>query len=368
MAAFPALSLTAEGKILLVFRRAPDSRWLLGSSYDAAKLERDLGEQLFHWDPRSQLVSIAFDESLKVVREATGLSVDPQAADQDASLLLLGDGSLLLTSFSWYAMPPAFAALAKAWGGRAFGGPDNTGCCYLPWGTYTRRSEDHGANWSERQYLPAWPNAPDLVPGLRSAHGGGSRGQALEIDQEVVLPSYAVREELSPTHAAHLYASPDGGVTWQYRAPIAWDPQGELAFYEPTLSRCEDGTVVAWIRTSDSQDRIATTRSHDGGHTWQPYELTSIVGHPAFALGLRDGRTLLIYGYRHYGYGVRARLLNHSASDFDDAQEFIIREDGQDADLGYPWAVELSDGRVLVSYYFAEEDGCRHIAYSILGT
>ena len=34
----------------------------------------------------------------------------------------------------------------------------------------------------------------------------------------------------------------------------------------------------------------------------------------------------------------------------------VIR-DSQNADCGYPWAVELNDGRVLVVYYYSYPDG-----------
>ena len=44
----------------------------------------------------------------------------------------------------------------------------------------------------------------------------------------------------------------------------------------------------------------------------------------------------------------------------------MLREDGGNGDLGYPWATMLPDGRVLVCYYFNKENGTRHIAGTIL--
>jgi hypothetical protein len=77
---------------------------------------------------------------------------------------------------------------------------------------------------------------------------------------------------------------------------------------------------------------------------------------------LEDNRALLVYGYRHPPYGIRARLLNPECTDADRAPEFVLRDDGGGTDLGYPWAVALPGRRVLVVYYFQKDNGTRHIA------
>ncbi|MCP4447297.1 MAG: exo-alpha-sialidase [Myxococcales bacterium] len=368
MAAFPALSRTDTGDILLLFRRAPDSRWLLGSNYDEEALSEpaegaplDLQKHLYHWDPRSQLVAMRFDQSLQPVAPPIGLSVDGQAADQDASLLRLESGEILLSSFSWYPMPPAFSRLTKAWDGKAYGGPANTGCSFIAWGSYTRISGDGGSTWSERDYLPELPGARPLVPGLRTSHGGCVRGQAVLRNGEILMPSYS---EVEGGYSAHLFASKDSGRSWQYRSMMARSE--DLSLYEPSLTVCDDGTLIAWIRTDDKDDRIGSARSSDGGFTWEEFQLHKAVGHPAHGLRLRDSRILLTYGYRHEPFGVRARLLNSHGDDIDEAAEVHIRDDGEGTDLGYPWSVELDDGRVLVAYYFTSESGLRNISYSIL--
>ena len=172
MAAFPSICRTQDGELLLVFRRAPDSRWLLNATFDAEVLaessERALDEELYHWDAGSHLACLRFDQELVSQGEVCGLPVDGQSADQDASLLLLDNGDILLASFSWYAMPPAFADLVRAWGGKPYGGPKNTGCTYIPWGSYLRRTSDSGRSWDERQYLPPLPGDVDLV--TRNTH------------------------------------------------------------------------------------------------------------------------------------------------------------------------------------------------------
>ena len=45
----------------------------------------------------------------------------------------------------------------------------------------------------------------------------------------------------------------------------------------------------------------------------------------------------------------------------DEVEEVVIREDGLCPDIGYPWGVELRDGRVLLCYYWTDAEGIRHI-------
>ncbi|RYD88128.1 MAG: exo-alpha-sialidase, partial [Sphingobacteriales bacterium] len=73
-----------------------------------------------------------------------------------------------------------------------------------------------------------------------------------------------------------------------------------------------------------------------------------------------------VYGYRHKPFGIRARILNAECTDFKTAPEIILREDGGNGDIGYPWSVQLDKKRVLVVYYYNLDNNTRHIAGSIL--
>ena len=55
-----------------------------------------------------------------------------------------------------------------------------------------------------------------------------------------------------------------------------------------------------------------------------------------------------VYGYRHEPFGQRALL---SRDGLHWSEELILRDDGLDADLGYPASVELDDGSILTVYY-----------------
>ena len=63
--------------------------------------------------------------------------------------------------------------------------------------------------------------------------------------------------------------------------------------------------------------------------------------------------------------GVRARVLDPECTQFD-GMEIVIRDDGGNGDLGYPWATMISKNRALVVYYFNRDDKTRHISGTFL--
>ena len=84
-------------------------------------------------------------------------------------------------------------------------------------------------------------------------------------------------------------------------------------------------------------------------------------------LKLRDGRIFVTVGTRWKGQmGCLARVLNEEASDIDSSPNIVVRSESVSRDCGYPWAVELNDGKVLVVYYYHYQDGNRGIEASIL--
>src|SRR5690606_15715799 len=115
--------------------------------------------------------------------------------------------------------------------------------------------------------------------------------------------------------------------------------------------------LVVFMRTAGMDDEACIARSIDGGKTFQPWQKMGFKGHPLQALRLPDNQVLLVYGYRHQPYGIRARIFNEECTNFADAEEFVIRSDGGGFDLGYPWAVMMDDDRVLVTYYYNIDGG-----------
>ncbi|MCK5371459.1 MAG: exo-alpha-sialidase, partial [Cyclobacteriaceae bacterium] len=123
---------------------------------------------------------------------------------------------------------------------------------------------------------------------------------------------------------------------------------------------------IAFLRTENMEDQACIARSTDGGKTFHKWQTMGFQGHPCHALRLSDDRVLLTYGYRHKPFGIRARILNPECTDFATAPEIVLRDDGDNGDIGYSWAVQLDDNRVLVTYYFNQKKGTRYIAGTIL--
>ena len=139
-----------------------------------------------------------------------------------------------------------------------------------------------------------------------------------------------------------------------------------MTFNETSLYETPKGDLVAFMRTADFDDHTAVARSMDHGKSFQPWQDAGFQGHPHYALRLPDQRVLLVYGYRHPPFGIRARVLDAECTNLASAPEIVLRDDGGNGDLGYPWATLLSKHRALVVYYFNSANGTRHIAGTLL--
>jgi hypothetical protein len=153
-------------------------------------------------------------------------------------------------------------------------------------------------------------------------------------------------------------------MTWKYSSPIARDEK--VTFNETSLYETPKGDLIAFMRTEGFGDHTALARSTNHGKSFQPWEDANFQGHPHYALRLPDKRVLLVYGFRHAPFGIRARVLDPECTNAATAPEVVLRDDGGNGDLGYPWATLLNDNRVLVVYYFNQANGTRHIAGTIL--
>ena len=356
-AAFPSMARFSDGRLTLAFRRARDGMWLL----PAEKREKiDPLSYMDHIDSRSHIVLLALDENgIVAAQNPDQLPADPEAADQETALLALPGDRLLLASFSWYPLP---AHASGQPGERSAPGDERVGCHFIYWGSHcSLRERAEGAWVYHHRYLTPdggygrWLGSDKSKACVPPAHG-----QALWRDEEILLPLYGGVDE-----GCALFVSDDEGSNWHFRSLIALDQQQQVTFQEPALCSDGQGGMVCFMRTSDADGRLATVHSHDGLH-WSEPKLHQLIGHPFHPLLLDDGRILLSYGYREKPYGIRARLLDSPLHDPDHSEEIIIRDDGLCPDLGYPWAVQLQNGQMLLSYYWTDTQGTRHIVASRL--
>ena len=343
--AFPSVVRTRKGELIVAFRRAPD--------------RRIFGEQgTSHVDPNSYLVKVTSKDALRWDEDPTLVYAHPFGGSQDPCLLQLRDGTLLCTSYGWAFVdgavvddmkPPVFE--------------NRKGVVFL--GGYVLRSRDGGETWDG----PVYP--PHIGPEINNNALGDplpayNRGALCEGRSGVLYWVVAASDAGPPGRktSTHLLMSHDKGRTWEYSAPVAVDDSA--SFNEASIYETPKGDIVAFLRTAGLDDQACIARSTDGGTTFGPWERMGFQGHPLQAVRLPDSRVLLVYGYRHKPYGIRARILNPECSDYASAPEIIIRDDGASTDLGYPWAVVLDKKHVLVAYYFHTESRRQHIAGTIL--
>ena len=245
------------------------------------------------------------------------------------------------------------------------GGPpggEAPGCRFLFWGSHSALRARAPGDWlAHHRYLVPDAGEGGVVGGrAERRYTGPVRGQALYRDGEILLAVYG-----GEMRGCVQLASGDAGETWRRCGVIAANEADGTVYQEPALCSDPAGGLVCFMRTARAEGRLATARSDDCVH-WETPRLHALTGHPFHPLPLADGRILLSYGYRQPPYGIRARLLDDAWTDPDSVPEIVIRDDGPGPDLGYPWAVQLRDGRVLVAYYWTHADGTRLIAASLL--
>ncbi len=150
-------------------------------------------------------------------------------------------------------------------------------------------------------------------------------------------------------YEGHVYAlrSKDEGKTWTHVTPIVKDIHVEAA-----MLHLGDGKWLAASRRFGFRD-LDLHVSTDDGFTWNLIENHGI-GIPrvsaAHLLKLSDGRVLLTYGNRSPGNkGIDVRISEDEGKSWS-APQRIINLPGS-GDTGYPAAIELAGGRMMIAYY-----------------
>ena len=334
-AAFPSLQRHPSGDLYVVFRIAPQHAQDQHTHIDVRstallKTSTDGGQS---WTPVGQPI--------------TGHL--PQSGVQDPSLTLLADGTFLLTYFHWRYEPEHPAARRDA----------------IFEGAWVRRSTDQGQSWSEPVHVPV-NGATELAV---------SEPVIEQADGTLLLAGYASTDDGG--QAAFFSRSTDGGRSWSPPSRIAHDPSGMIDFQEPALLDLGEGHLLCVMRAVDrhvvSDDPDAQKRqwapvawlyqSHslDNGSSWEPYQRTSMYGHPPNLIALADGRVLCTYGHRRDPYGIRACLSRDRGQSWESQYEIVLRADGGGVDIGYPSSAALADGTIVTAYYFHTQENplCR---------
>jgi hypothetical protein len=333
-----------DGELFVEFRRAPNRRTFGEKSND-------------HVDPNSYLVMVRSNDGETWTREPELIYSHAFGGSQDPCLLQLRDGTLLCASYGWAFIKPEGIANLK----KPLFTIYNGSATFL--GGYLVRSTDGGKSWQGPEYPPPIPPEVMLTP-FGDRLPAYNRGALYEGENgRIYWAVAATDDETLKKTSVHLITSDDIGFTWTYRCPVAVDEK--VTFNETSVYETPKGDIIAFLRTANFDDQACMARSTDGGKSFK-WESMGFQGHPLNALRLPDNRVLLTYGYRHPPFGIRVRILNAECTDFAASEEFVLRDDGGNGDIGYSWPVQLDKNRVLVTYYFNRNDGGRYIAGTII--
>jgi len=335
---FPSIVRRPDGEMLVAFRRAPERR-RLGESGTS------------HTDPTSQLVLVRSHDNGETWSRPELIYAHPFGGSQDPCMVQLRDGTILCTSYGWALMKPDAIAKLKQ--------PVSHAGDFVFLGGYIIPSHDGGHTWDQPIIPP-----PCLGETVHDIFGetipAYNRGAMCESSDGRLYWVVAATSTNSPHRTGvHLLISPDKGRSWNYSCPVAVDDKA--TFNETSIYETPKGDLVAFVRSENFNDHTVIARSTDHGKSFR-WTDSGWMGHPHYALRLPDSRVLLVYGYRHPPYGIRARVLDPECTNASSAPEIVLRDDGGNGDLGYPWATMISDTRALVVYYFNKANGTRHIA------
>lgn len=239
------------------------------------------------------------------------------------------------------------------------------GYCWENIGLAVMFSDDHGRTWEG----PIQIETPE-----KTGRFGCPRGGIHELPDGNLLLPVGMRlkgyKQSGCGGRAAILISRDRGLNWKLHSEIL---EGDLknGFSEPFLYRTDSGKLLAAMRTDAPPDDgyQYTAVSQDDGQTWSKPKKEQIWGMPHHMLKLRSGHVLCTYGYRHepYGpYGIRARLLDAECQIIPEYDEIILRNEGCNWDLGYPYSVQLKDDSILIVYWINLQNEVRHIAASFV--
>ncbi len=230
---------------------------------------------------------------------------------------------------------------------------------------YLQYSRDRGHTWEGPYRMPdfgfSWVQVkPDYI---------------LRPDGLVLLfVTAGIQDSAAKNRQVAVYASSDGGMTWNYLAPIiATSPDTHFVKrYYASPALLEDGRILVALRCQIDAGSTwpEIFESCDGGRTWAFVSRPADWGGPTDLTLLEDGRLLAVYGYRVVPYGIRARISEDDGRTW--GPELILRDGAGSWDLGYPRTVLLGGGKVMTAYYFNRADdriqlrgGVRHIAATV---
>lgn len=200
------------------------------------------------------------------------------------------------------------------------------------WSAGRRSSKDDGKTWSEIEHLPAGIYGP-------------IKNKPLVLADGTIVSGVSVESYHAWTPWVEL--STDNGRTWSKHGPITY-PGETYAAIQPAIVPLSGNRLRMFVRTTKRIGKIAAADSSDGGRTWTPLRATDLPNPNSGidAVGLRDGRVVLVYNHTASG---RSPLNLAVSSDGEKWNMFRVLENDP-GEYSYPAIIQSADGAVHVTY------------------
>ena len=321
--AFPCLRRAADGRILITYREAaahcdPEGRIMLQASADEGET----------WD-------------------APRCVIDPEGDARDGCFEALADGRIMMAAFVTRMVRPYTDEEARRWQGNSHPAiaakmwKQSGGRQYVLW------SDDCGETWTDAL--------------LADDRGACTRDGPRQLrDGRIVMPAWCFCEGLGkadrPTVYTELLVSSDRGESWSTHCVAGRLPDRGLG--EPCFCETASGRWVVQMRTTgwpENAGVIVQAESEDQGETWSEPQQLDAWGFPQTLLQHSNGALYSFFGHRRPPIGVRGMRSDDGGRTWQTRDEFAVAEGAVHKDQGYPNTVELSDGNVLVVYYYCDE-------------
>ncbi len=205
------------------------------------------------------------------------------------------------------------------------------------WWTMLATSTDEGKSWSKPQRLPDGIVGPIKNKPVQLADGSLLAGASTEFDGWVV----------------HMERTNDFGKTWQKTTPL--NDKKQFGAIQPTILVYPTGRIQILCRSR--QNKITESWSEDGGKTWSPMQMTTLINPNSGidAVMLKDGRALLVYNHS------KGRSpLNVAVSTDGKLWKAALTLENQPGEYSYPAIIQTSDGLVHITYTWKRQR-IRHV-------
>ncbi|MBO4801000.1 MAG: exo-alpha-sialidase [Bacteroidaceae bacterium] len=215
-----------------------------------------------------------------------------------------------------------------------------TGIYIKDWVGHLMRSRDGGRTWSEPEQLGRFQGPQGDFPFL-----GAIKNKPVSVGNRIIAPS----SDESVRWQIHFEVSDDGGKSWQY---ITVPSADTIVSIQPTILIHEDGSLQALCRTKNGF--LSSTRSHDGGLSWEPEQLTEIPNNNSGidCVTLSNGLFAMVYNpvgkARSAEFGLRTPLTLALSRDGLQWQDVLTLED-EAGEFSYPSIIE-ADGALHIIY------------------